>query len=108
MFTFIFGLAKILLPYWLPLVLIWVIPTLIYPKIVGKAGEFWRKKELEQLPKDKYIVLNDIMLKDAEGTHQIDHVVLSKYGIFIIEVKNYGGLIRGNEYCNYFHARYMF
>ena len=38
------------------------------------------------------------MLSDENGTHQIDHLVISKYGIFVIEMKNYSGLIIGDEY----------
>lgn len=63
-------------------------------------GEFWVKLELRKLPKDKYVVLNDIMIKDEKGTHQIDHLVISKFGIFVIEMKNYYGLIKGKEFDN--------
>ena len=63
-------------------------------------GEFWVKLELRKLPKDKYVVLNDIMLKDEKGTHQIDNLVLSVFGIFVIEMKNYYGLIKGREFDN--------
>ena len=38
------------------------------------------------------------MIRTSNGTHQIDHIVLSKFGIFVIEMKNYFGLIVGNEY----------
>lgn len=71
-----------------------------YPKIRGFFGEYWVKKELKKLPNDKYIVLNDIMISDNNGTHQIDHIVLSNYGIFVIEMKNYYGFVKGNEYDN--------
>ena len=69
-----------------------------YPKLRGYYGEKWVGKDLNKLPKDKYIVLNDIMIKDERGTHQIDHIVISKKGIFVIEMKNYYGLIVGNKY----------
>ena len=61
-------------------------------------GEFWVKLELNKLSKKEYIILNDIMLEDQNGTHQIDHIVISKYGIFVIETKNYYGMIVGDEY----------
>ena len=32
---------------------------------------------------------------------QIDHVVISNFGIFVIETKNYKGFITGNEYNDY-------
>lgn len=44
------------------------------------------------------MLLNNIMLKMDNSTVQIDHLVISKYGIFVIETKNYGGLIIGNKY----------
>lgn len=68
-----------------------------YPKFKGFMGEFWVKLELKKLDKSKYKILNDIMIKDANGTHQIDHIVLSNYGLFVIEMKNYYGLIKGKE-----------
>lgn len=69
-----------------------------YPQLRGYMGEFWVKIELKKLPKDKYIVLNNIMLKNNNNTYQIDHIVVSNYGIFVIEMKNYYGLIVGDEY----------
>lgn len=71
-----------------------------YPKFSGFMGEFWVKLKLRKLPKDKYIVFNNIMIEDEKGTHQIDHLVLSKFGIFVIEMKNYYGLIKGKEFDN--------
>jgi len=71
-----------------------------YPEFRGYMGEFWVKLELKKLPKDKYIILNNIMLKNIFGTHQIDHIVLSNYGLFVIEMKNYYGLIKGREHDN--------
>lgn len=75
-----------------------VLGTIYYKKFRGFMGEFWVKVELNKLSKDKYIVLNNIMIKSSKGSHQIDHIVISKYGIFVIEMKNYYGLITGDEY----------
>lgn len=66
-------------------------------KIIGFFGEFWTKKELKKLPKE-YIVLNDIMFSINNSTHQIDHIVVSKFGIFVIETKQYNGFITGEKY----------
>lgn len=82
------------------LIILCILLKLYYPKFRGFMGEFWVKLELGKLPKDKYFVLNDIMIKDDKGTHQIDHLVLSEFGIFVIEMKNYYGLIKGKEYDN--------
>ena len=75
-----------------------IITTIFYKKIIGFMGEFWVKTELIKLPKKDYLILNNLMLKANNTTHQIDHVVLSKYGIFVIETKNYDGLITGDKY----------
>ena len=82
------------------LIILCILIKIFYPKFRGFMGEFWVKLELRKLPKDKYIILNDIMIKDENGTHQIDHLVLSKFGIFVIEMKNYYGLIKGKEFDN--------
>lgn len=82
------------------LIILCLLLKVYYPKFRGFMGEFWVKLELMKLPKDKYITLNDIMIQDDMGTHQIDHLVLSNFGIFVIETKNYYGLIKGKEFDN--------
>lgn len=74
--------------------------AIFYKKIVGFLGEFFVKTELNKLAKENYQILNNIMINSSKGTNQIDHIVISKYGIFVIETKNYAGLITGNEYKN--------
>lgn len=48
-----------------------------------------------------YKLLNDIMIKGDSGTSQIDHILISKKGIFVIETKDYSGSIYGEEYSRY-------
>ncbi|WP_256958826.1 nuclease-related domain-containing protein [Psychrobacter sp. JB385] len=51
-----------------------------------------------KLEKDVYHRLNGITLPLANGgSTQIDHVIVSVYGIFVIETKNYKGWIYGSE-----------
>ena len=51
-----------------------------------------------KLEKDVYHRLNNITLPLINGgSTQIDHVIVSVYGIFVIETKNYKGWIFGNE-----------
>ena len=51
-----------------------------------------------KLEKDVYHRLNNITLPLANGgSTQIDHVIVSVYGIFVIETKNYKGWIFGSE-----------
>jgi len=44
-----------------------------------------------------YHLLNNITLPDQEGTTQIDHILVSTKGVFVIETKNYSGWIFANE-----------
>ena len=63
----------------------------------GNKAESKVRQVLQTLPKDEYILLNDLMLPTSYGTTQIDHVVLSTHGIYVIETKNYSGTLTGNE-----------
>ena len=69
-------------------------------KIIGFAGEFWVRGELNKLP-DEYLFLSDVMLEVGGKTTQIDHIVFSKYGIFVIETKQMNTYITGNEHDKY-------
>ena len=62
----------------------------------GKRGEMRVFSILSQLS-DEYNILNDLVLRTDKGTTQIDHVVVSKYGVFTIETKNYRGEIYGDD-----------
>ncbi len=67
------------------------------PERRGKQGEREVARRLKCLPQKHYIVLNDLMLMMGQALTQIDHVVVSVYGIFVIETKNYQGEIHGRE-----------
>ncbi len=62
----------------------------------GRKGERIVSRYLHRLPKRSYIVLDDLMLLTGSKLTQIDHVVVSIYGIFVIETKNYVGKICGS------------
>lgn len=64
----------------------------------GEADIAWR---LSSIHSAEFRVFNDILLGTAKGSSQIDHVVISKYGVFVIETKNYSGWIHGHEYSEY-------
>lgn len=70
------------------------------PEVKGKCGEQQVATLLDQLP-ESYHVLNDVVFDNGEGTAQIDHIVISKYGILAIETKNYTGDIYGNDKSKY-------
>ena len=85
-------------PFIISIIVIGLLSAFFYKKIVGWFGEHWTKQALNKLPKDKYKILNDIFISTNSGTHQIDYVIVSKYGIFSIETKQYNGYITGNKY----------
>ena len=50
----------------------------------------------EHLPRGSWHLLNNITLQLASGsTTQIDHILISRFGIFVIETKHYSGWIFG-------------
>ena len=88
----------ILLISFIILILIWF---LFKPKIKGIIGEKTTSSILLFLDKSKYKVINNVVLKSGDKTSQIDHIVISDYGIFVIETKNYKGWILGSENSEY-------
>lgn len=63
----------------------------------GVAGEFLVNAATQLfLPKKEYRLLKDVTLPAKDGTTQIDHIVVSRYGVFVIETKNMKGWIFGS------------
>ena len=66
------------------------------PKNVGNRGEGIVIRNLSKLDQTLYNVYNDINIPNTKaelGLAQIDHIVVSVFGIFVIETKNYTGWI---------------
>ena len=49
------------------------------------------------LDSNVYVDINNITLPTANGTTQIDHVIVSRFGIFVVETKNMSGWLFGDE-----------
>lgn len=65
--------------------------------MLGEVGESNVLNELKERLDKRYAILHNIVLKtDLGDTTQIDFVVLSIYGVFVIEVKNYSGWVFGS------------
>ncbi|MET0107228.1 MAG: NERD domain-containing protein [Sedimenticola sp.] len=82
----------------------WVIPILLFigvfktPWVTGLIGETLVKIAARlRLPKDIYYPIHNVTLPTPDGTTQIDHIFVSKYGIFVVETKNMKGWIFGSE-----------
>ena len=68
------------------------------PKRKGQRGEKLVAGRLRKGLPEEYLILNDIYLPLPDGTTtQIDHVVVSQYGVFVVETKTYSGWIFGDE-----------
>lgn len=66
--------------------------------VKGALGEFMGSLAGKLfLDKETYRSLNNVTLDTSNGTTQIDHVIASRYGIFVIEAKYYQGWIFGSE-----------
>lgn len=69
----------------------------------GKQGEKAVNIVLSALGAN-YVAMDNILLKTKTGSTELDHVVVSMYGIFVIETKNYSGTVYGDEkYKNWKH-----
>lgn len=70
----------------------------LLPLIKGRLGEatinFWARRLLDQ---NVYHLLPNVMLPTEDGTTQIDHLIVSRYGVFVVETKTYKGWIYGDE-----------
>ncbi len=72
------------------------------PLVKGKLGELKVSSLLQKhLKPPTYQVMDNITVSSISGTTQVDHVVVSPYGVFVIETKNYKGWIFGNSRDKY-------
>jgi ribosomal protein L37AE/L43A len=90
-------------PFYQALLSLWyLIPLFLFVAVIkspwfkGVFGEFvvnvfarWK------LDKDVYHLLKNVTLPTEDGTTQIDHIIVSVYGIFVVETKNLRGWIFG-------------
>ena len=65
----------------------------------GHAGERKVARKLNFFGRHgkKYPTYHNVTLQTPDGTTQIDHILISPYGIFVIETKNLKGWIFGGE-----------
>jgi len=86
-----------LLP-WLVLAFLVVVFVLRSARFKGLSGELRVQAVTDQrLNGRTYRSLHDLTLPTPDGTTQIDHVIVSKFGVFVIETKNLTGWIFGDE-----------
>jgi len=67
------------------------------PWFKGIAGEILVNTAARLfLPRNEYHLIKDVTLQSEDGTTQIDHLIVSRYGVFVIETKNMKGWIFGS------------
>ncbi len=94
--------------FWYPLIGCAVMVVLLITAIKragplkgGYAGEKNTLAELKKLP-DNYIVISDLLIERMDKKVQTDFLVVSDSSVFIIESKNYSGIVSGNDKSNSF------
>jgi len=91
-------LAQLLTTYW------WAIPLLIFvalfksARFKGFVGEAMvNLAALLFLDKNDYHLIKNVTIPTEDSTTQIDHIIVSRFGVFVVETKNMKGWIFGNE-----------
>lgn len=79
---------------------------IVFALAVGIFKTAWFKGKLGEalvnlmarfrLDKDTYHLIKDTTFPSDEGTTQIDHIIISIYGVFVVETKYYQGWIFGS------------
>ncbi len=87
----VFSAVWYLIPFFI------VIAVFKTPWFKGVMGEFQVNLLLKLfLPKESYHLIKNATLPTENGTTQIDHILVSKYGVFVLETKNMKGWIFGS------------
>lgn len=82
----------------------WLIPFALIlgffrsPWFKGQLGEFIVRFSAKLfLPREHYHPIHNVTLPTLDGTTQIDHIFVSRFGVFVVETKNMSGWIFGSE-----------
>lgn len=72
------------------------------PWFKGKAGEAVVNLSAKLfLDTNRYHLIKNVTLPTEGGTTQIDHIIVSRYGVFVVETKNMKGWIFGSAKQRY-------
>jgi len=84
--------------------LAWIVPLLLLivflssPRFRGDIAETRVRRVLSTgLQRNRYTVFNQLLLPSGGGTIEVDHVVVSRLGIFVIESHYARGWVSGSE-----------
>lgn len=94
LFQALFSTLSGLWPLWLMVALAAVLTTPRAKGAIGEALVNWAARR--RLDPETYRLIKDVTLPLRQGgTTQIDHIIVSPYGVFVIETKNMRGSIYG-------------
>lgn len=81
--------------YLIPIVVL--VGILKSPWFKGVFGEFLVNVSAKfLLDKEQYHLIKNVTLPTEDGTTQIDHIIVSEFGVFVVETKNMKGWIFGS------------
>jgi len=90
-------ISQITSVFWFLIPILIVVTVLKTPWFKGIFGELVVRVSTKfMLRGEDYYVMHDVTLPTENGTTQIDHIVISIYGVFVIETKNMKGWIFGS------------
>ncbi|MFM4727903.1 NERD domain-containing protein [Aeromonas caviae] len=91
------AIAPLLTQLWFLLPLLLIATLLKTAWFKGMVGEWFINLCIRLfLDKREYRLLKDVTLPTPQGSTQIDHVIVSRFGLFVIETKNMKGWIFGD------------
>jgi hypothetical protein len=83
----------------------WIVPLVLLivfiasPRFRGDIAETRVRRILAAgLEKNRYTIFNDVTIPSSGGTTHIDHIVVSRFGIFVIESQHARGWVSGAEF----------
>lgn len=92
-------IAQLLSKFWYLVPLFTTLAVLRSAWFKGVFGEFLVNTSATLLlDADKYLLIKNVTLPTEDGTTQIDHIILSNFGVFVVETKNMKGWIFGSEH----------
>ncbi len=90
--------SQLISTYW------WLLPLFVLaalfksPWFKGFIGEVMVNMAAHLfLDKNDYHLIKNVTIPTEDGTTQIDHIIVSRFGVFVVETKNMKGWIFGSE-----------
>ncbi len=91
------SITQFLSMFWFLIPIIVLVAVMKTPWFKGVIGEFKVNLEAKMfLNRTEYHLIKNVTLRIGDGTTQIDHIIVSKFGVFVVETKNMKGWIIGS------------